>query len=316
MLMGIIFLYLQTGKQSFDYRVFEHLILSPKSQYLVFLSFFIAFAIKIPIFPFHTWQPATYTNAPTQGSMLLGGIMLKMGLYGVIRWLLPICPLGLAFFSPYIIILSVIGVVYGSIIAFTQIDLKRLVAYSSIAHVGLISTALFVNSFYGLQGGLIQMLSHGINLVGLFFIISLIQKQTGTRDMNHLGGIAAQAPVLATSFLIILLGTVALPLTNGFVGEFLMLNGLFQYNPLLSIFAGLTLIFGAVYMFRMYQKTMLGPVGSHSANFKDVQGLDRWILLVLVFLVLIIGIYPNPILKLTEAPVTSIMVFVNQVKSY
>lgn len=311
MLMGIIYLYLQTPDKTFDIQAFYSLNLSPIAQNFVFISFFLAFAIKMPIFPFHTWQPDTYSEAPTQGTMLLGGIMLKMGLYGVIRWLLPISPHAFLIFAPYIIVLSIIGIVYASIIAFTQQDLKRLLAYSSIAHVGLISAALFVNNFLGLQGGLIQMLSHGINLVGLFFIVSLIQKQAGTRDIDHLGGIASKAPILATCFLIILLGSVALPLTNGFVGEFLMLNGLFNYNVALSIVAGLTLIFGAVYMFRMYQKTMLGNSGAHTMNFKDIEGTDRYVLFMIVFLVIIIGIYPNPIFRLTEPAVAKIILEIN-----
>ncbi len=311
MLMGIIFLYLQTPHKSFDIAQFYSLNLNNKAQNLVFLSFFIAFAIKIPIFPFHTWQPDTYTDAPAQGTMLLGGIMLKMGFYGIIRWLLPISPHALLVFAPYILILSVVGLVYSSVIAFTQEDSKRLVAYSSIAHVGLIAAALFVNNFLGFQGAFVQMVSHGINLVGLFFVISIIQKQAGTRDINHLGGIASKAPILATCFLIILLGSIALPFTDGFIGEFLMLNGLFQYNIALSVVAGTTLIFGAVYMLRFYQATMLGPVSSHTNSFQEVEGSDRWVLFGLVFLVLLIGVYPEPILRLLEPDVSRIILEIN-----
>ncbi len=311
MLMGILFLYLKTPNHSFDLEQFYALNLSNSVQTFVFLSFFIAFAIKVPIFPFHTWQPDTYTVAPTEGSMLLGGIMLKMGLYGLIRWLMPICPHALDAFTPVLVLLGVIGVVYASIIALTQTDLKRLVAYSSIAHVGLIVTAFFVNNLFGMQGGLIQMLSHGINLVGLFFIISIIQRETGTRELGHLGGIAKKAPVLATCFLIILLGSIALPLTDGFVGEFLMLNGILQYNLYLSLFAGSTLILGAVYMLRFYQKTMLGEPGTHVKHFEDIKGWDRGVLFGIVILVLVLGVYSNPILKMTEPSVTKILLGIN-----
>jgi NADH-quinone oxidoreductase subunit M len=311
MLLGIIYLYLLTPQRSFDIDQFYALNINGTTQNLIFLSFFLAFAIKVPIFPFHTWQPDTYTDAPTQGSMLLGGIMLKMGLYGIIRWLLPISPKALALFSPYILVLAVTGVVYAGIIAFRQSDLKRLLAYSSLSHVGLIAAALFVNSYFGIQGGLIQMLSHAVNIVGLFYVVSLVQKQAGTRDINLLGGIAAKAPVLATCFLIIVLGSVALPLTDGFVGEFLMLKSLFEYNIILSIVAGTTLILGAVYMLRMYQKIMLGEETVHTQSFVDIKGTDRISLILICLLVILIGVYPNPILNLTKPDVVKILVEVS-----
>lgn len=311
MLLGIIYLYLLTPQRSFDIDQFYALNIKDSVQNFLFIAFFLAFAIKIPIFPFHTWQPDTYTDAPTQGIMLLGGIMLKMGLYGIIRWLLPIVPKAVQIFEPYILILAIIGVIYGGIIAFMQTDIKRLLAYSSISHVALISAALLVNSYFGVQGGLVQMLSHGINLIGLFYVISLVQKQAGTRDINLLGGIAAKAPVLATCFLIILLGSVGLPLTDGFIGEFIMIKGLFDYNVLLSVFGATTLILGAVYMFRMYQKMMLGEATVHTQNFVDITGSDRWILILISGLVILIGVYPNPVLNLTNQDVVRIMVEVS-----
>ena len=308
MLLGIIYLYLLTPQRTFDIDQFYALNIKVNIQYFIFIAFFLAFAIKIPIFPFHTWQPDTYTDSPTQGSMLLGGIMLKMGLYGLIRWLLPICPRALDFFGPYILALAVFGLIYAGVIAIMQTDMKRLLAYSSISHVGLISAAIFTNTYNGIQGGLIQMLSHGINLIGLFYVVSLVQKQAGTRDLNLLGGIASKAPVLATCFMIILLGSVALPFTDGFVGEFLMLNGLREYNLILSILAGTTLILGAVYMFRMYQKMMLGEESTHTQNFVDVTGTDRIVLITICAIVILIGFYPNPILNLTQPDVAKIMV--------
>jgi len=308
MLLGIIYLYLQTPGRSFDIVQFYQLNLGLKTQNFVFLTFFLAFAIKIPIFPFHTWQPDTYTDAPTQGSMLLGGIMLKMGIYGIIRWLMPICPKALDFYTPYILVLCVIGVVYAAIIAFQQTDLKRLLAYSSLSHVGLISAGLFVGSYYAIEGGIFQMLSHAINIIGLFFVVSLIQKQAGTRDLTHLGGVAEKAPVLATCFMIILLGSVALPLTDGFIGEFLLLKGLYDYNLILSLFAGSTLILGAVYMFRMYQKVMLGPETAHTHSFVDVKGTDRVLLISISLFVVLLGIFPQIFLNLIDPEVVKIIV--------
>jgi len=228
MLVGIIYLYLQTPGNTYDLAQFYQVHLDPARQAWVFWAFFLAFAIKIPLFPFHTWQPDTYTEAPSAGSMLLAGIMLKMGLYGVIRWLLPNAPLAFAHYEKLVMILCVTGIVYASIIAFTQKEGKRLVAYSSIAHVGLIAAGIFSLALQGVQGGIIQMLTHGINVVGLFFIWDIISRRLGTTDSTQLGGIAKVAPKFAMAFLIIVMGTIALPLTNGFIGEFLLLSGLFQ----------------------------------------------------------------------------------------
>src|ERR1700733_14046703 len=262
MLVAIIYMYLQSPERTYDLSHFYNLHLSVGQQSWVFWAFFLAFAIKMPLFPFHTWQPDTYTEAPSAGTMMLSGIMLKMGIYGAIRWMIPNAPLGFLQWDSLIIILTIIGIIYASIIAFKQTDGKRLVAYSSIAHVGLIAAGIFTfiradGSFIwtsqGVQGALIQMLNHGINVVGLFFIWDIISRRLNTREISEMGGIAKVAPKFAIAFLIIVLGTVALPLTNGFVGEFLLLNSVFQGSIWLVAIAGLTMIFGAVYMFRMYK---------------------------------------------------------------
>jgi NADH-quinone oxidoreductase subunit M len=266
----------------------------------------------MPVFPFHTWQPDTYTEAPTAGTMLLSGIMLKMGIYGIIRWLIPVAPLGFDAWGEIALILSVIGIVYASIIAFTQNDVKRLIAYSSIAHVGLISAGIFAWNMQGLQGAMIQMLNHGINVVGMFFIADILIRRLNTRDMTQMGGIAKPAPILAITFLTVLLGTVALPLTNGFVGEFLLLMGVYNYNIWLAAISGLTIIFGAVYLLRMYQKVMLGPVNSSTAIFEDLNGTEKSVLLIISLLVILIGVYPQPILHISEAAVINLLDQVNQ----
>ena len=312
MLLAIIYLHLQTPGNSYDLAEFYKLELDSVTQSWIFWAFFIAFAIKMPVFPFHTWQPDTYTEAPTAGTMLLSGIMLKMGIYGVIRWLIPIAPLGFDAWGETALILSVIGIVYASIIAFTQNDVKRLIAYSSIAHVGLISAGIFAWNMQGLQGAMIQMLNHGINVVGMFFIADILIRRLNTRDMTQMGGIAKPAPILAITFLITLLGTVALPLTNGFVGEFLLLMGVYNYNIWLAAISGLTIIFGAVYMLRMYQKVMLGPVNSITTIFKDLNGSEKSVLLIISLLVILIGVYPQPILHISEAAVINLLDQVNQ----
>jgi len=311
MLVGLIYLYLQNPSGTFDISQFYNLAMDAKHQSWVFWAFFLAFAIKIPVFPFHTWQPDTYTEAPSAGSMMLGGIMLKMGIYGVIRWLIPNVPLGYLVWRETAVILSVIGIVYASLIAFTQKDGKRLVAYSSIAHVGLISAGVFVWINLGLQGALIQMLAHGINIVGLFFVWDVINSRLKTRQISELGGIAKVAPKFALAFLIIVLGTVALPLTNGFIGEFFLLNSIFQANILVMAIAGLTLIFGAVYMLRMYKKVMQGETNALTATFTDISGSEVVVFSIICVLIIVIGVYPQPILHLSEAAVNNLVNSVN-----
>jgi len=312
MLMGIIYLYLQNPAHNFNIEAFYALNLDRAQQGWIFWAFFIAFAIKMPIFPFHTWQPDTYTAAPAQGTMLLSGIMLKMGIYGVIRWLLPIVPAGVHDWGQLAMILSIIGIVYASLIAFTQKDAKRLVAYSSIAHVGLISAGIFAFNQQGMQGAMVQMLSHGINVVGLFFVLDIIFSRVKTNKIEELGGIAKVAPQLALTFLIIVLGTVALPGTNGFIGEFLLLMGVYNYGIWAAAIAGLTIIFGAVYMLRMYQNVMLGETNSLTITFTDIKGTEKWVLYTICALIIVLGVYPKPVLHLTEAAVQHLLEQVNQ----
>lgn len=312
MLLGMIYLYLQNPAHNFDINAFYALNLDSYQQGWVFWAFFIAFAIKMPIFPFHTWQPDTYTEAPAAGTMLLSGIMLKMGIYGVIRWLLPVVPQGVQDWTNLAMILSIIGIVYASLIAFTQKDAKRLVAYSSIGHVGLIAAGIFALKMEGLQGAMVQMLSHGINVIGLFFVLDILSSQLKTNKLEELGGLAKVAPKLAIAFLIIVLGTVALPGTNGFVGEFLLLMSVYQYNVWMVAVAGLTIIFGAVYMLRMYQKVMLGETNSLTIGFTDIRGTEKVVLYSICALIIVMGVYPKPILQLSEASVQHLLEQVNQ----
>lgn len=306
MLLGIIYMYYHTPDGSFDVHSFYQVALDPKSQGWVFLAFFLAFAIKMPVFPFHTWQPDTYTEAPSTGTMLLAGIMLKMGVYGAIRWLIPVAPLGFLQWGPIVLALSIAGIVYASIIAFTQKDIKRLIAYSSIAHVGLIAAGVFVWNVQSLQGAMIQMLNHGINVIGLFFVADIIARRLNTRDTYSMGGIAGVAPQFAVAFMVIILGTVALPLTNGFIGEFLLLLGIYSYNLWGAVVAGLTIILGAVYMFRLYQRVMLGPANDLTVAFADIDATEKIVLAVICTLILFIGVYPHPVLHISEAAVKSL----------
>jgi NADH-quinone oxidoreductase subunit M len=305
MLISFLILYMVTGDLSINN--LTSLSLTGIGQTIVFIGFFLAFAIKVPLVPLHTWQADTYTAAPTQGTMLLSGIMLKMGLYGFIRWMLPILPFSVAEYSPIIMTLAVVGVIYGSWIAIQQNNIKRLFAYSSLAHVGLITAGIFSLNKMGLTGGVVQMLAHGVNVIGLFFAAEVIQRRTGTLDLNSLGGIRNKAPWFSTYFFILLLASVGLPLTNSFVGEFMLLFAVWQYNIVLGIVAAFTIILAAVYLFRMYQRAMLGQTNTVTANFQDLTISEHLTFIPLVILVFVLGIYPMPIINLVEPVIKQII---------
>jgi NADH-quinone oxidoreductase subunit M len=307
MLVSFLLIYFNTSTGSFDWEQMRGVILSPGMSFLAFIGFFVAFAIKLPIFPFHTWQPDTYTMAPYQGTSLLSGIMLKMGVYGVIRWMVPLTPMMTGHYKVILVILCIIGVVYAGIIAIRQSDIKRIVAYSSFSHVGLIAAGAIIASEMGTQGALLQSFCHGINIFGLFYCIDIIQRRTGTRDINALGGIASSAPRFAVLFMIIVLGSVAVPLTNGFVGEFLLLRAVFEFNYFWALIGGLTIIFCAVYMLRIYQLAIFGEVKEATKNFEDVKDFELFTLVFIAFLVILLGLYPNLILDFTQPAVLKIL---------
>ncbi|WP_293926661.1 complex I subunit 4 family protein [Sphingobacterium sp. UBA6320] len=312
MLIAILYLHQQVATHDFEWHSFVSLDLDASTQRWIFWAFFIAFAIKIPIFPFHTWQPNTYTHAPAAGTMLLAGIMLKMGVYGLLRWLLPVVPEAVASYGQLVMVLCVFAVVYASIIAIQQQDAKRLIAYSSIAHVGLISAGVFTWNLTGMSGAMMQMVNHGISVVGLFFVLDIIQDRTGSRDLRDLGGIAKQAPRLAIVFLIIVMGAIGLPLTNGFIGEFLLLKGIYEYGIWYAVFGGLTLILGAVYMLRLYQKTMLGTTSEKTASFADISGVELYTLIIISALIIYLGIFPNSLLHISSESLAVLTTFLGR----
>lgn len=301
MLVGIIYLYLQTPGRSFEYTAFTSLSLDPKDQSWLFWLFFAAFAIKMPVFPFHTWQPDTYEQSPTPVTMVLSGIMVKMGLFGVIRWLLPVLPQGAYMWADVAIVLSITGIIYASCIAIVQSDFKRLIAYSSIAHIGLMSAAIFANNEQSLQGVLVQLFNHGINIIGLWIIVEIIQERLKVKNLNELGGIAQYAPRMATFLVIISLANIGLPLTNGFIGEFLMFSGLFQYNVWFMAVAGLGIILAAVYTLNMVQKVIFGESNALTATTTDLKGNELFVLSIIVVIILVLGVYPKPMLELVSS---------------
>jgi NADH-quinone oxidoreductase subunit M len=301
MLIAILYLYTLTpAPHSFSFESFYQLKLPYSVQVPVFLAFFLAFAIKIPLFPFHSWQAETYNVSPVQGSMLLAGIMLKMGLYGIIRFILPICPDVVAGGSLIFLPLILFGVIYGAIIAIRQPKLKKMIAFVSLSHVGIIALGLLSNNHYGIEGAILQMFSHGVNVVGFFLCYQMIVIRTGTDIISDLGGIASAAPRFAVIFLIIVLANVALPLTNSFVGEFLILLGLFQYNPYLAIIAGLTVILGAVYMLKMYQQVMYGQKNAITENFHDLSVGEILLFVPIIISIFLVGVYPSFVLQMIQ----------------
>ncbi|RAI98491.1 NADH-quinone oxidoreductase subunit M [Chitinophaga skermanii] len=300
MLVGLIYIYTQTSDHSFSYSTFTSLALAPNEQAWLFWLFFIAFAIKMPVFPFHTWQPDTYEQSPTPVTMVLSGIMVKMGLFGVIRWVLPVLPLGADMWAEVAIVLSIIGIVYASCIAILQNDIKRMIAYSSIAHIGLMAAAIFVKNEQSLDGVMLQMFNHGINIIGLWMIVEVIESRLKVKTMSDLGGLASYAPKMSIFLVIISLANIALPLTNGFVGEFLMFSGLFQYNYWFMAIAGLGIILAAVYMLNMIQRVIFGEANPLTQTFTDLSTGEFVALSVVVLIIFVLGVHPQPMLDLVH----------------
>jgi NADH-quinone oxidoreductase subunit M len=312
MLVGIIYMYTRTPDQSYSLESFYKLNLSNSEQMWLFWIMFVAFAVKMPVFPFHTWQPDTYEQSPTAVTMVLSGVMVKMGVFAVIRWLVPVIPTGSWAWGDTVSTLAIIGMIYASLVAMKQDDIKRLIAYSSIAHIGLMCLAIFATDSMGMQGVMIQMFNHGINIIGLWIVVELIERQFKTRKMSELGGIAQKAPALSALFVVVALANVALPLTNAFVGEFLMFAGVFnsnvsQYNEVFMVTAGITIILSAVYTLNMLQKVLFGNTSQITASGRDIRLNEKMTLAVLVLVILAVGVYPKPLLDVTQSTVDMIL---------
>ncbi len=312
MLVGILYVYLKTGPtqfsdHSFSIQAFYTTTISSVEQNWLFWLFFIAFAVKMPVFPFHTWQPDTYEHSPAPVTMVLSGIMVKMGVFAVIRWVLPIFPAAVFKFDNIVIGLSIAGMLYASCIAMVQNDLKRLVAYSSIAHIGLMCAAIFTVNTTGMQGVMIQMFTHGLNIIGLWIVVDIIEKHTGVRKLSELGGLAIYTPLLAIFFVVIALANIALPLTNAFVGEFAMFTGLYEYNAWYAALAGISIILAAVYTLNMVQKVFYGADNIQTKVVSLVTAKQKIALTVIVLFIFVLGIYPKPVFDLTLTTVKNVL---------
>ncbi len=309
MLVAFVYMYQKAGSLLLE--DLYKLNLTATEQLWIFLAFFLAYAIKIPLIPFHTWQANVYQKAPTVGTMLLSGIMLKMGLYSVIRWQLPLAPLAAKEYMYIFIGLGIAGVIYGSIVALKQKDLKKLLAYSSLAHVGLIAAGTYTLTLDGLRGAVLQMIAHGFVVVGLFYAAEIIFRRYETRAIAEMGGIRTQSPKFTSMFLILVLASVALPTTFNFIGEFTVLYSLSQINIWFAILGGTTIILGAYYMLKMFQHAMLGE--TNSKPFADVT-INEGITLVLIIGVLFFfGMYPKPITDLITPSLEEILTQINRI---
>ena len=306
MLVGILALYYShgtiTGEYTFSLLKLYEVVYPYNLQWWIFAAFFLGFAIKVPIFPFHTWLPDAHVQAPTAGSVILAGVLLKMGTYGFLRFNLPLLADATAVFTPYILALAIIGVIYGALLALAQTDIKKVIAYSSVSHLGAVMAGIFALNQQGIDGGVLQMINHGISTGGLFLVIGMIYERRHTREMSDFGGVAKVMPVFAVFSLIIVFSSIGLPGTNGFIGEILILLGLFKANPIAAILAATGVILGAAYMLWMYQRVFFGKLeNSKNAVLKDLNAREVIILVPIIALILWIGIYPKHFMGLTDA---------------
>jgi NADH-quinone oxidoreductase subunit M len=301
MLVAILAVYFQAGG-TFDVLTLMNYKFGQTFQLWAFAAFFAAFAVKVPMFPFHTWLPDAHVEAPTAGSIILAGILIKMGAYGFVRFSLPFFPDATLFYTPAIMVLSVIAIIYGAYMAFAQTDFKKLIAYSSVSHMGFVTLGLFALNSQGLQGGLLQMLNHGISTGALFLAVGVIYERTHTRLIADYGGIASRVPVYATFLMIITLSSIGLPGTNGFIGEFTIILGAFRFKAVYAVIASLGIILGAGYMLWLYQRVAFGTVTNpHNEHLADMNLREMAAALPLVVLVFVIGIYPNAAFGLMQA---------------
>jgi NADH-quinone oxidoreductase subunit M len=316
MLLGILALYFHnhtaTGVYSFDVTMFHRLSVPFDLQWWIFLAFFLGFAVKVPMFPFHTWLPDAHTDAPTAGSVILAAVMLKMGTYGFLRFSLPILPEASRHFVPMMVLLSIIGIVYGALVALAQKDWKRLVAYSSVSHMAMVMLGMFALNPVGITGSIIQQLNHGISTGALFLLVGVVYERRHTREISEYGGLSKVMPVYAAIFLIMTMSSIGLPTLNGFIGEILILQGVFVANKMWAVFAASGVVLGAAYMLYLYQRTMFGKVENpKNERLLDITQREFVTFAPLIVLAVWMGIYPAPFLRRLETSVQHIIMRVS-----
>ncbi len=312
MLLGILGLYFYahtlTGVYTFDVTQFHRMALPYNLQWWVFLAFFLGFAIKVPMFPFHTWLPDAHTDAPTAGSVILAAVLLKMGTYGFLRFSLPILPDASKAFVPMMVILSIIGIVYGALVALAQKDWKRLVAYSSVSHMAMVMLGMFALNAIGITGSIVQQLNHGISTGALFLLVGVVYERRHTREISEYGGLSKVMPAYAAVFLLMTMSSIGLPTLNGFIGEFLILQGVFVKSRLWAGVAASGIVLGAAYMLWLYQRTMFGKVENpKNEGLADVGFREFALFVPLIILAVWIGLYPAPFLNRLESSVARVV---------
>jgi NADH-quinone oxidoreductase subunit M len=312
-ILGLAYLHsAATGRYTFDLLQLYELSIAPKTQVWFFLAFALAFAIKVPLFPFHTWLPDAHVEAPTAGSVILAGVLLKMGTYGLVRFAFPLFPAAAQLFAPYLATLAVFGIIYGALVAMVQPDMKKLVAYSSVSHLGFVVLGISAMNMQGVQGAVYQMLNHGISTGGLFLIVGMLSDRRHTRLISEYGGLKNVTPRLVAAFLIITLSSIGLPGLNGFVGEFLILLGAFRWNPRMAAFAATGVILSAAYMLWMFQRVNYGPVTNEkNARLVDLRTREWFVIVPIIALAILMGVLPNLFLKPIEPSVQRML---NQVR--
>jgi NADH-quinone oxidoreductase subunit M len=320
MLVAILVLYFHygktTGTYTFDLLKMYGVSIPFNMQFWMFLAFGLAFAIKVPMFPFHTWLPDAHTEAPTVGSVILAAVLLKMGTYGFLRFNMPLFPQAAHYFVPLFSILAIIGIVYGALVSMMQKDLKRLIAFSSVSHLGFVMLGLFTFTMPGVQGGIIQMINHGLSTGALFLIVGMIYERRHTRMIVDFGGLCTPMPVYATIFMIVTLSSIGLPGLNGFVGEFLILLGTFQTNKLYATIAATGVIFAACYMLWMFQRVVFGKVTNEkNQDLKDLSWREIAIFAPLILFIVWIGVYPSTFLDKTKASTENFLAMMEKAKS-
>src|SRR3954454_6666947 len=304
-ILGLAYMhYTSTGTYSFDLLKLYDVRLTLNQQFWFFLAFALAFAIKVPLFPFHTWLPDAHVEAPTAGSVILAGVMLKMGTNGLVRFAFPLFPAAAAFFAPWLALLAVIGIIYGALVAMVQPDMKKLVAYSSVSHLGFVVLGIAAMNTKGVSGAVYQMLSHGISTGGLFLIVGMLSDRRHTRLIAEYGGLKKVTPRLVAAFLIVTLASIGLPGLNGFVGEFLILLGAFRWDPRLAAFAATGVILSATYMLWMFQRVNYGPVSNEkNATLPDLQPREWLVIVPIIAVAILMGVLPNVFLRPIEPSV-------------
>jgi NADH-quinone oxidoreductase subunit M len=309
-LVAIIYIYKQTGTTDIIELKSRLPLLDFEIQKWLWLAFFVSFAIKIPMFPFHTWLPDAHVQAPTAGSVILAGILIKLGAYGFLRFSLPFFPIISEAFAPMVFVLSVIAIIYASIVALMQEDMKKMIAYSSVAHMGFITMGIFAMNIQGLQGAIVQMISHGLVSSALFLGVGVVYDRLHSRKITDYGGLANKMPKYSVLMMIFVMAAVGLPGTSGFVGEFLSIIGVFQVSKIVAILAAFGVILGATYMLWLYARVFFGETNNDKIKtIKDVNNIEFSVLIIIAILVLLIGIYPSFILRYLDIPVQEIIGF-------